>query len=240
MAVGLTGSLGQLLDEVEKFVEQGYRRLKLKVQPGWDTGPVGAARRRWPGLVLLADANGSYSSLTLPEAAEMLSALDGYDLACIEQPLADDDLAGHAELARRLRTPICLDEPLTSLASVTTALTAGACAVVNVKAGRLGGYLEALRVHDYCLERGVPLWCGGMVETGIGRAGNLALASLRGFTIPGDLSASDRFFETDLTPPLALEPDGGIRLLDGPGNGVTVSDEAVRAFAIWRKWLPVG
>jgi O-succinylbenzoate synthase len=240
VAVGLMGSLGQFVEEVERFVEQGYRRLKLKVQPGWDAEPVAAARRRWPSLVLLVDANGSYSSLTLGEAAKMLSALDAYELACIEQPLADDDLAGHAELARRLRTPICLDEPLTSLASVAAALAAGACSVVNVKAGRLGGYLEAVRVHDYCVGKGVPLWCGGMVETGVGRAGNLALASLEGFTIPGDLSASDRFFETDLTSPLALEPDGGIRLPDGPGNGVAVSDDAVRTFAIWRRWWPAG
>jgi O-succinylbenzoate synthase len=239
VAVGFASSTGELMDEVEGLVARGYRRVKLKVRPGWDAEPVGAVRRRWPELVLLADANGSYSALG-PQAGDHLAALDACGLVCIEQPLADDDFAGHAELARRLRTPLCLDEPLTSLGLVVTALAMGACSVVNVKAGRLGGYLEAVRVHDYCIERGVPVWCGGMVETGVGRASNLALSALRGFCIPGDLSASDRFFASDLTNPLTLEEDGTLRLPSGPGTGVAVSQEALNAFAVWRRWFPAG
>lgn len=238
VAVGLPSSLGELLDEVERYVEAGYVRVKLKITPGWDHDPVAAVRRRWPGLVLFADANGTYADLPLVEVAAQLARLDGFGLACIEQPLGDDDLAGHSELARELRTPLCLDEALTSLASVTLALDMGACSVVNVKAGRLGGYLQAVRVHDLCAAREVPVWCGGMVETGIGRAANVALASLPNFSLPGDLSASGRFFEKDLTTPLNMGPGGTIALPEGTGSGVSVSNEALNAFSTWRCWCP--
>ncbi len=238
VAVGLESSVGPLLDEVEKYISAGYGRVKLKIGPGWDEEPVAAVRRRWPEIVLFADANGSYSRLPFVEAAAMLARLDEFGLACIEQPLGDDDLTGHAHLARRLTTPLCLDEALTSLASVATAIEMGACSVVNVKAGRLGGFLEAVRVHDLCAARGVPVWCGGMVETGIGRAANIALAALPNFSLPGDLSASGRFFERDLTAPLELAPDGRISVPPGPGSGATVSSEAVETFATWRRWWP--
>ena len=154
--------------------------------------------------------------LPIGRAADRLAPLDAYGLACLEQPLGDDDLAGHAELARQLRTPLCLDEALSSAAAVVaSALRTGACSVVNIKAGRMGGYLEAVRAHDLCAERQVPVWCGGMVETGIARAANLALASLPNFSLPGDLSATGRFFETDLTSPLPLRPDGTIAVPEG-------------------------
>jgi O-succinylbenzoate synthase len=238
VAVGLQSSLGELLDEVERYVAEGYLRVKLKIAPGWDDKPLGEVRRRWPELVLFADANGAYADMGPVEAAARLARVDGYGLACIEQPLGDDDLAGHRELARQLRTPLCLDEALTSVASVSAALDMGACSVVNVKAGRFGGYLEAVRVHDLCADRGVPVWCGGMVETGIGRAANVALASLPNFALPGDLSASGRFFEQDLAGPLELGPAGTISVPGGPGTGVTVSPGALRAFATWRRWYP--
>lgn len=238
VAVGLHRSLGELLDEVEHHVAEGYSRVKLKITPGWDDKPLAEVRRRWPGLVLFADANGTYADIGPPEAASRLARLDRHGLACIEQPLGDDDLVGHRELARRLRTPLCLDEALTSVASVRAALDIGACSVVNVKAGRFGGYLEAVRVHDLCADRGVPVWCGGMVETGIGRAANVALASLPNFTLPGDLSASGRFFAHDLAGPLDIAPDGTIPVPEGPGSGVTVSPEALRSFATWRRWYP--
>ena len=240
VAVGLHTSLEELLDEVERYVEEGYLRVKLKIAPGWDDTPLAELRLCWPDLVLFADANGAYAEMSPAEVAERLGRLDGHGLACIEQPLGDDDLAGHRELARQLRTPLCLDEALTSVASVSAALDMGACSVVNVKAGRLGGYLEAVRVHDLCADRGVPVWCGGMVETGIGRAANVALAALPNFILPGDLSASGRFFEQDLAGPLDLGPGGTIPVPGGPGSGVTVSQEALRTFATWRRWYPAG
>lgn len=241
VAVGLARSRQALLDEVERFVAEGYRRVKLKITAGGGLRPervVAAVRDRWPDLVLFVDANGSYEGLGPQEAAAQLSVLDRYGLACIEQPLGEDDLAGHARLAKALQTPICLDEALTSYGAVVTALEMGACSVVNVKAGRFGGYLEAVRVHDLCARRGVPVWCGGMVETGIARAANVALAGLVNFSLPGDLSASGRFFETDLTSALTLRTDGTIAVPSGPGSGVTVDQGAIDHFAIWRRWYP--
>ena len=215
VSVGIAGSLGELVDQVEGYVADGYRRVKLKIEPGWDVAPVRAVRERHPDLPLQVDANGAYRL----EDAAALAALDGFDLLLIEQPLAEDDLRGHAELARRLATPICLDESITSLGSAVEAIESGACAIVNIKAGRVGGYLEATRIHDACVERSVPVWCGGMLETGIGRAANVALASLPGFTLPGDLSASSRYFHADLTAPFELE-EGRLRVPEGPGLGV--------------------
>ncbi len=206
------------------------------MRPGWDVEPVAAVRERWPALVLFADANGAYGRLSLAEAAEQLVRLDDYALSCLEQPLGDDDLTGHAELARRLGTPLCLDEALTSPAAVVNALQAGACSVVNIKAGRLGGYLEAVRAHDICVDRQVPVWCGGMVETGIARAANLALASLPGFCLPGDLTATGRFFETDLAGPLPVRPDGTMAVPSGAGRGVPVDHDAIGRFATSRTW----
>jgi O-succinylbenzoate synthase len=236
VAIGLTGSLGELLDEVALRAEEGYRRVKLKVRPGWDIEPVAAVRERWPSLALFADANGRYGQLPMAEAAERLARLDAYELACLEQPLGDDDFAGHAQLARRLRTPLCLDEALSSPSAVSSALRTGACSVVNIKAGRMGGYLEAVRAHDICAERQVPVWCGGMVDTGIARAANLALASLPNFSLPGDLSATGRFFATDLAGPLSLRTDGTIAVPDGPGSGVPVDLDALSRFSTSRRW----
>jgi o-succinylbenzoate synthase len=240
VAVGIASSTAELVDDVERCVGEGYRRVKLKIGPGHDLQPVSAVRERWPGLALFADANGSYQDLPLSETAELLSMLEPFDLACIEQPLGDEDLAGHAELARRIRPPICLDESLTSRSAVAVALDMGACSVVSIKAGRLGGYLEAVRVHDLCAQRKVPTWYGGMVETGIARAANVALAALPNFSLPGDLSATGRFFETDLTSPLSLLAGGTIVVPDGPGSGVTVHGDVVSSFSTWRRWCPVG
>jgi O-succinylbenzoate synthase len=238
VAAGLRSTTGELLDEVERYVSEGYRRVKLKIVPGRDLGPVSAVRERWPDLVLMADANGSYRRLAIAEAVVHLAALGPYRLACIEQPLADDDLSGHAQLARQLETPICLDEALTSYDAVVTALEMRACSVVNVKPGRLGGYLEAVRVHDMCASRRIAAWCGGMVETGIGRAANVALAALPNFALPGDVAATGRFFDEDLTSPLPLRPDGTIAVPDAPGTGVFVCSDAVARFSTWRQWCP--
>ena len=215
VSVGLADSVPALIELVDGYVADGYRRVKLKIEPGWDVMPVRAVRERQPDLPLQVDANGAYQL----EDAAALAALDAFDLLLVEQPLAEHDLRGHAELARRLTTPICLDESIRSSASAVEAIESGACAIVNIKAGRVGGYLEARRIHDVCVERSVPVWCGGMLETGIGRAANLALASLPGFTLPGDLSASARYFHADVTAPFELE-DGRLRVPSGPGLGV--------------------
>ncbi len=217
VAVGIQGSIEQLLVTVERFLAAGYRRIKLKIEPGWDVEPVRAVRERFgPDVPLQVDANAAY---TLADAGH-LAQLDPFDLLLIEQPLPEEQVLAHAELARAVRTPICLDESITSAQTAADAIALGACSVVNVKPGRVGGYLEARRVHDVCAARGVPVWCGGMLETGLGRAGNVALAALPGFTLPGDLSASDRWYSEDLTEPLVM--DGGrLRVPTGPGLGVT-------------------
>ncbi len=218
VSVGIPGSIAELLAQVGGYVAGGYRRIKLKIEPGWDVEPVRAVREAFGAeLLLQVDANTAY---TLADARH-LAALDAFDLLLVEQPLAEDDLLGHAELARRLRTPVCLDESITSARVAAAAIRLGACAVVNVKAGRVGGYLEARRVHDVCVAAGVPVWCGGMLETGIGRAANLALASLPGFTLPGDISGSDRYFHRDLTAPFVAR-GGTMAVPTGPGLGVDV------------------
>jgi O-succinylbenzoate synthase len=223
VSVGIMASLPELLDAVAGYLEAGYRRIKLKIEPGWDLEPVRAVRDRFgEELALQVDANAAY---TLADA-DRLAGLDPFGLLLVEQPLAEEDLLGHAELQRRLRTPICLDESITSAKAAADAVALGACRIVNVKAGRVGGYLEARRLHDLCLSRGVPLWCGGMLETGIGRAANVALAALPGFTLPGDTSASDRYFRLDLTAPFVLQ-DGHLVVPDGPGIGVEPLPEAL-------------
>lgn len=215
--------LDDLVARVDDHVAAGYRRVKLKIGPGDDLEPVAAVRTRHPDLPLQVDANGTY---TLADAAGLV-ALDEFGLLMIEQPLADDDLVGHAELARRLTTPICLDESITSVAVAETAFALGACRIVNVKPGRVGGHLAAVRLHDRCREQGVPVWCGGMLESGIGRAANVALAALPGFTLPADLSASDRYYARDvITEPFVLA-DGCLAVPSGPGLGVTVDRDVV-------------
>ncbi len=176
-----------------------------------------AVRERWPDIALQVDANTAYS--LSDEHVAALKSLDEFDLLLIEQPLPEDDVSGHAVLAQRIATPICLDESILSAESAVDAIARGACSIVNIKAGRVGGYLEAVRVHDVCAAAGVAVWCGGMLETGLGRAANVALAALPGFTLPGDTSGSDRYFAPDITEPFVLE-DGQLRVPKGPGLGV--------------------
>jgi o-succinylbenzoate synthase len=221
VSVGIADSVAELLDSVTGYLAEGYRRIKLKIEPGWDVAPVRAVRERFGDIGLQVDANAAYR---LSDAAQ-LARLDDFDLLLIEQPLAEEDIRGHAALARRLRTPICLDESITGAAAAADAIALGACAIVNITAGRVGGLLEARRVHDVCAAHGIPVWCGGMLETGIGRAANVALAALPNFTLPGDTSASNRYWQRDLvTDPFVLD-DGFVAVPTGPGLGVTV-DEA--------------
>ena len=217
VSVGITDTVDELVEQVAGYIADGYRRVKLKIEPGWDIEPVGAVRARWPDVALQVDANTAYRITD----AEHLARLDALGLLLVEQPLPDDDLAGHAELAAVIRTPICLDESIVSTAVAVAAIRLGACSIVNIKPARIGGYLEARRLHDACERLGVPVWCGGMLETGIGRAANLALAALPNFTLPGDTSASARYYQQDLTAPFVLDADGRLPVPTGAGIGVT-------------------
>ncbi len=232
VSVGIMDSIPQLLDAVDGYLSEGYVRIKLKIEPGWDVEPVAAVRERFgDAFQLQVDANTAY---TLNDAAQ-LARLDPFDLLLIEQPLDEEDILGHAELAKRLRTPICLDESILSARGAADAIRLGACSIINIKPGRVGGYLEARRIHDVCVALGVPVWCGGMLETGIGRAANLALAALPGFTLPGDTSASKRYYATDLTTPFELD-DGTLAVPTAPGIGVDPIPELLAEVTTARTW----
>jgi len=236
VSVGIMDSIPQLLDAVGRYLDEGYVRIKLKIEPGWDVDPVRAVRERFGDDVpLQVDANTAYTLHDAPQLAK----LDPFGLLLIEQPLAEEDVAGHAELARRVRTPICLDESILSARAAADAIRLGACSIVNVKPGRVGGYLESRRIHDVCAAMGVPVWCGGMLETGVGRAANLALAALPGFTLPGDTSGSRRYYAEDVTPEFVL--DGGtIPVPDAPGIGVDPIPDTLARFATSRTFLTAG
>jgi O-succinylbenzoate synthase len=233
VSVGIMDAIPQLLDAVAGYLDAGYLRIKLKIEPGWDVEPVRAVRERFgDDLLLQVDANTAY---TLADARR-LAELDQFGLLLIEQPLDEDDVLGHADLAKLVRTPICLDESITSAATAAAAIRLGACRIVNIKPGRVGGYLEARRIHDVCVANGIGVWCGGMLETGIGRAANVALAALPGFTLPGDTSASDRYFHTDITEPFVLA-DGHLDVPTGPGLGVVPVPDQLEAVTTATEWI---
>lgn len=234
VSVGIMDSIPRLLDAVAGYLDEGYVRVKIKIEPGWDLAPVRAVRERFGDEVLLqVDANAAYSLSDAPH----LARLDDFGLLLIEQPLAEDDLVQHAALAKRLRTPLCLDESIESAAHAAAAISLGSCSIVNVKPGRVGGYLEARRIHDLCRAHGVAVWCGGMLETGLGRAANVALAALPGFTLPGDTSASGRYFATDITAPFVLE-DGHLPVPVGPGLGVDPVPAILDEVTTSTEWIP--
>jgi O-succinylbenzoate synthase len=235
VSVGIMDSVPELLGTVARHLEEGYVRIKLKIEPGWDVEPVRAVRAEFgDALPLQVDANTAYSLTD----AEHLRRLDEFGLLLIEQPLAEDDLRGHAALSALVRTPICLDESITSARDAATALALGACRVINVKPARVGGYLEARRIHDVAAASGVPVWCGGMLETGVGRAANLALAALPGFVLPGDTSASSRYYDEDITPPFVLD-DGHLDVPSSPGIGVDVLAGPLARVTVSRHDLPL-
>lgn len=221
VSVGIAASVPTLLDRVAAFVDQGYVRIKLKIEPGWDIEVVRAVRERFGDIPLQVDANAAYRLAD----ARRLAELDAFGLLLVEQPLAEEDLRGHAALAREIRTPICLDESITSSIAAVAAIELGACRIVNIKAGRVGGLLEARRVHDVCAAHGIPVWCGGMLETGLGRAANIALAALPGFTLPGDTSAADRYWRRDVVTEPATLRNGHVQVPTGPGLGVDVDED---------------
>jgi O-succinylbenzoate synthase len=216
VSIGITPTTEELLSQVRGYLEDGYRRIKLKIEPGADVERVQAVREAHPDIALSVDANAAYE---LDDAAH-LRELDAFDLLMIEQPLGHEDLVEHAKLQRNLRTPICLDESIRSAADAAAAIELGACRIINIKPARVGGLLESRRIHDLARDAEVPVWCGGMLETGIGRAANVALAALPDFTLPGDTSASERYFTEDLTRPFVMDAGGTMAVPEGPGLGV--------------------
>lgn len=226
VSVGISESIPSLLDEVGDYVDQGYLRIKLKIEPGWDIEPVRAVRGAFGAdLPLQVDANAAYHPGDIP----LLRRLDDFGLLLIEQPFAEERLLAHADLRAAIDTPVCLDESAVSAQVVADAIRLGAVDIVNIKPGRVGGYVEAVTIHDLCVAHGVPVWCGGMVETGIGRAANAALAGLGGFTLVGDNSGFDRFYATDIVTEPRRMVDGHLEVPAGPGLGFTVDRKAVEA-----------
>lgn len=219
VSVGLQENHEALVETVAAYLDTGYRRVKIKIKPGRDIADARAVRKAFPDLPLQVDANSAYTL----ESAEALQTLDELGLLLIEQPLSEDDLWDHSRLQPRFKTPLCLDESIISLRHARQAIEMGACRIINIKTGRVGGLTEALKIHDYCQECNVPVWCGGMLETGIGRAANLAIASLPGFRLPGDISATDRYYQEDIiTQRFTLNPDSSINVPQGEGLGVHI------------------
>ena len=236
VSLGIQSSIPELLETIEQELAAGYQRIKLKCKPGWDVEVFERVRNRWPGITLSCDANSAYRL----RDADHLAGFDAFDMLMIEQPLWHDDFYYHSMLQKRLQTPICLDESIHNRRDALAAIEMGSCKVVNVKLGRVGGFSEAIAVHNAALERGIPVWCGGMLESGIGRSHNIALSSLEGFTLPGDVSASARYFAEDLIEPaVTVSHEGEIAIPDIPGRGyeartdliekLTVRKETIRA-----------
>ncbi|GGE25702.1 o-succinylbenzoate synthase [Marinithermofilum abyssi] len=235
VAIGAQPTLEAMVEQVGRRVAEGYRRIKVKIKPGADGEILSAIRQAYPEVPLMADANSSY---TLQDI-ERLKEWDDLDLLMIEQPLAADDIIDHARLQQAIRTPVCLDESITSAEDVRKAVQLGSCRIINVKLGRVGGWTEALRIHEWCREHGVDLWCGGMLESGIARAHNIALASLPGFTLPGDISASARYWEKDVIHPEVVVEEGMIRVPTEPGIGVDLDWEYLEHVMVRKQsWTP--
>lgn len=231
ISIGIQESIDDLVALVEGYIEEGYKRMKVKIKPGWDVDVIRTLREKFPDTAIMADANSAY---TLKDI-ELLKQLDEFDLMMIEQPLAADDIVDHAKLQKEIKTPICLDESINSLEDAKKAVELGSTKVINIKIGRVGGLTEAKKIHDYCLNQGIPVWCGGMLESGIGRAHNIALTSLENFTMPGDTSPSNRYWEQDIILPEVVMEDGFIKVPESIGIGYEIDREAVCAFTVAKK-----
>ncbi len=229
VSIGIQDSPEVLLEKIDKELAAGYQRIKIKIKPGWDLTVLRKVRARYPEILLMGDANSAY---TLNDV-ELFRALDEFNLMMIEQPLAHDDIFNHAELQKQIKTPICLDESVHTAEDARHAIDIGACRIINVKLGRVGGHSEAKRVERVCRQTGVPVWCGGMLESGIGRAHNIAMATLAGFTLPGDVSASSRYWREDIIePPVTVTARGTITAPTGPGIGFEVNQSRVERLTV--------
>ncbi|MER2261414.1 MAG: o-succinylbenzoate synthase [Psychrobacillus sp.] len=226
VSIGLQKSTEELVNVVQNYVKEGYKRIKVKIKPGNDISLISSLREAFPELPLMADANSAYTL----EDIEIFKQLDQYNLLMIEQPLDYDDIVDHAKLQQQIKTPICLDESILSLADAKKAIELGSTKVINIKIGRVGGLTVAKQIHDYCLEKNVPVWCGGMLEAGIGRAHNIALTTLPNFTLPGDTSSSSRYWHEDIITPEVVAKDGYITVPTGYGIGFEPNLETIKKF----------
>jgi len=233
VSIGIQDSIDATINIIQSRLEEGYKRFKLKIKPGWDVELIDKVRKVYPDIPLMADANSAYTLADL----EHLTALDQYNLMMIEQPLAYNDIIDHAELQNRMETAICLDESIHSLEDARKALKLGSCKIINIKVGRVGGLTQAKKIHDLCLENGIPLWCGGMLESGIGRAHNIAITSLPNFILPGDTAASSLYWAEDIIKPEVTVENGIIKVPSSPGIGYEPDIEKINKYTISKKYL---
>jgi len=229
VSIGIEPTIEKQLQKIQTELDAGYRRIKLKIKPGWDIEIIEEVRRTFPKVPLMVDANSAYTLADI----ELFRKFDRFELMMIEQPLHDEDMIDHAELQRQIQTPICLDESIHSAADARKAIQIGACRIINIKLGRVGGHREARAVHDVCRDHGIPVWCGGMLESGIGRAHNIAMSSLEGFTLPGDVTASRRYWSEDvIDPEVEVSADGRISERMDPGIGYRVNEARLEKFTV--------
>jgi O-succinylbenzoate synthase len=229
VSIGIQQSIDGLLQVIQKELDAGYRRIKIKIKPGWDIEILRQVRAAFPKILLMCDANSAYTLADVP----LFRQMDAFDVMMFEQPLHYEDMIDHAELQRQIRTPICLDESIHSADDARKAIAIGACRIINIKLGRVGGFREARAVHDVCRDAGVPVWCGGMLESGIGRAHNVALSSLENFSLPGDVAASKRYWAEDvIDPPVDVSPQGTITQRTESGIGYRVKESALERFTV--------
>jgi o-succinylbenzoate synthase len=234
VSIGIQNSIEQLLEKIQIELAAGYRRIKVKVKPGWDVNVLEKIRSRWTDITLSCDANSAYTL----DQVEHLRAFDQFNLLMIEQPLWDDDIFYHARLQKELRTSICLDESIVSARAAAIAIETGACRIINIKVGRVGGFSEAKKIHDLCHAQKIPVWCGGMLESGIGRAHNIALSTLENFSLPGDVSASKRYWKEDIIDPeVQVSSQGMIAVSDAPGTGYRIREELIEKLTVRKQTL---
>jgi o-succinylbenzoate synthase len=237
VSIGIQDSVDQLLGKIETELAAGYRRIKVKVKPGWDINVLERIRGRWPDIVLSCDANSAYTL----DRVEHLRLFDQFNLLMLEQPLWNDDIYYHARLQKELRTAVCLDESITSARKAAVALEVGACRIINIKVGRVGGFTEARKVHDICHTQKIPVWCGGMLESGIGRAHNIALSTLQNFSLPGDVSASKRYWKEDIIDPeVQVSREGIIAVRNEPGCGYRLKEDLIEKLTVRKETLRAG
>jgi O-succinylbenzoate synthase len=234
VSIGIQDSIEQLLEKIERELASGYRRIKVKVKPGWDLNVLERIRSRWADITLSCDANSAYNL----DQVEHLRKFDQFNLLMIEQPLWDDDIYNHSRLQPQLRTAICLDESIHNARDAAQAVEIGACRIINIKVGRVGGFSEARKVHDVCAAHKIPVWCGGMLESGVGRAHNIALSTLENFRLPGDVSASKRYWKEDIIEPeVQVSAHGMIAISDQPGTGYRVLEDRIEKLTVRKETI---